>query len=610
MDKNIIERIKLKVKDLPLLPGVYIMKDLYGNIIYVGKAKKLKNRVSQYFINNHKPEKVKQMVEHVYDFDYIIVNSELEALNLEANLIKKNQPFYNILLKDGKAHPFLKINLKQDFPVVELTRKLKKDGAKYFGPFFGSINARDLLDIINCTFGIRNCSLSIKEGKTIKRECLSYFINECLAPCTGKVSKQEYLQEINKVIAFLNGDLKYAKEVLTKKMQICADNLQFERARLYRDYIKQIEKLGEQIITELVKDETIDVFGYSTNGIYADICVISVRNGKVLGATNYSIIETGNAESENIQNFIMQFYLSNNLIPKTIIVNNVENFEELKKWLTLNAEHKVELVMPNKGVKKKLLTMAENNAKEYLEKNLAKEKIAELKTFGAMERLKNILNLTNLPKRIEGFDISNTFGTNKVSSMVVFENGLPKKSHYRKFKIKTVEGINDFASMKETLKRRFEEYKKGEDESFKNLPDLILIDGGMGQLKYAYEAMLNSGVTTNMISLAERFEEIYKPNSNVPVVLERSDYALKLLQNVRDESHRFAITFHKNLRQKQSLFSELKNIPLLGNKKSKELLTHFKSIEKIKNASVEELKSAPNIGDKLANNIYNYFHKN
>lgn len=602
-----IESIKQRVKNLPLSPGVYIMRDETGTIIYIGKAKHLKNRVSQYFLNTVKQPKVQLMADSVKTFDYIICGSELEALNLEANLIKKHQPFYNILLKDGKAHPFFRIDLKQDFPVVEITRKLKRDGAKYFGPYFGSVNARDLLQLINTTFSLKTCKLNLNNGKRAKRECLNYHLGLCHAPCVGKISKEEYRKEIDKVISFLNGDVSYAKTILNEKMIACAQTENFEKAIVYRNNLNTIESLNSKLITELTSYSDIDVVGYFTNGVATVVSVLVVRAGKIMGLNNFNVVDLSITKEEVLTSFVTQYYPNSSTVPAEIVFP-CELGEVVENYLNQFSKNKVKIVVPKIGIRKKLLNMAEINAKEYLEKNIEKEKLAELKTVGAVKLLKDRLNLPELPIRIEGFDISNISGTNMVASMVVFTNGAPNYSHYRKFKIKTVfDKNNDFACMKEVLTRRIAELKN-DDVSFSTRPNLILIDGGKGQLSFAYSVLTSTGVNIPMISLAKKEEEIFMPHESESIKLSKDDYALKLLQRVRDESHRYAITFHRSLRNKNALVSELSKIKLIGKNKEIALLEYFKDINKIKNASVKELMEVKGISEKLANNIYNYFH--
>lgn len=598
--ENRIKYIKEKVSKLPLLPGVYKMLDMYGNVIYIGKAKALKNRVSSYFINTAKPEKVTQMVANVYDFDYIVCPSELEALQLESNLIHENMPFYNILLKDGKAFPYLKIDIKSDFPKVEITRRVKKDGCIYFGPYFGGINITELYGIINNTFKLKDCNIKTMQ----KRACLNYHIGNCLAPCINKVSKEEYREEVKKVVNFLKGDLTEAKRILTEKMLKCSQNLLFEKALEYKNNLAVIEKIDNKLITQLTTADDIDVFGYATNGQNSVITLLIVRGGKLVGVHNYNIIDASIEMADAVTNFITQYYIQNPAIPDTVVVG----FESgaLDEWLSKEKNKKVNVVFAQKGVKKKLLDMAINNGQIDMEKSIEKEKLFLLKTTGAIRRLQEVLGLKRLPKRIEGFDISNISGTNTVASMVVFTNGVPNKAHYRKFRLSR-NTPNDFESMKEVVTRRIGELK-GSDPSFSCTPDLILIDGGKGQLGYAYKVLQENGLYCDIISLAEKEEEIYLPNQSQPVILARNDYSLKLLQNVRDESHRFAITFHRNLRQKNTITSKLKSINGVGEKTIKALYAKLKSFDNIKNADLKTLQDIKGVNKTQAKNIYNYFH--
>lgn len=601
---NRIQYLKEKVSKLPLLPGVYKMLDMYGNIIYIGKAKALKNRVSSYFINTAKPEKVRQMVENVYDFDYIVCPSELEALQLESNLIHHNMPFYNILLKDGKAFPYLKIDIKSNFPRVEITRKVKRDGCLYFGPYFNGISVNELYNIINNTFKLKDCNIKT----TQKRACLNYHIGNCLAPCINKVDKTQYRKEVEKVVRFLKGDLTEAREILTEKMQICSKNLLFEKALEYKRHLEVIEKLNNKLITQLTNLDDIDVFGYATNGQNSVVTLLIVRGGKLVGVQNYNIIDASIEVADAMTNFITQYYLQNPVIPDNVVVG----FESstLVEWLERERGKKVNVVCAKKGVKKQLYDMAVQNGQIDMEKSIEKENLFTLKTTGAIKRLQQVLGLRRLPKRIEGYDISNIQGTNTVASMVVFTNGVANKAHYRKFRISLDDpgAPNDFASMKEVITRRMAELK-GDDLSFSTPPDLILIDGGKGQLGYAYDVLCSTGYECDMISLAKRDEEIYLPNEPEPVVLAKSDYALKLLQNVRDESHRFAITFHRSIRDKKTLSSGLLKIDGVGEKTATALFAHFKSLKNIKAASIAQLLEVKGLSRTTAQNIFKYYNE-
>ena len=603
MQKEILSKIKEKLKTLPQTPGVYRMLDINANIIYVGKAINLKRRVSSYFLATKKPEKVQQMVEHIYDFEYTLTNSETEALNLESNLIHKLQPFYNILLKDGKAFPYIKIDMSKPFPKIEVTRKVMKDKALYFGPYFNKIDIKTLTTIIENTFKLRDCKHNITMEKSLKRPCLNYSMGLCLAPCVNKDIYEEYRLQVYKVINFLKGNLTEAKEILTNKMLNASKLELYEKAIEYRNHLELIENLKRLNITELIRREDIDIFGYATDGEHSAICLLVVRGGKMVGSSNYSVVDGSIQDEETITNFITQYYISQRQVPDNIICE-LDNLDSLQQWLDDFAGKKINLSSPKIATKRKLLDMANDNAKEFLTKTIQQSSVYLLKTQGAMRTLQEKLGLRSLPLRIEGYDISNLQGTNTVSSMVVFENAMPYKKHYRKFKI-DIDQQNDFYSMLQTITRRFNEYKKGEDVSFARKPDLILIDGGLGQLHKAHEALINQGIDIDIVSLAKRDEMIYTTKSSTPIRLAKSDYALRLLQNVRDESHRFAITFNRSLR-KNALTSELNKIEGVGNKTVDKLLTHFKNIANIKNASVEQLNEVVN--NRVANTIYNYYH--
>ena len=592
-----IDYLREKVKELPLQPGVYKMYDKYGNIIYIGKAKKLKNRVGSYFLNTKKAEKVSQMVANVFDFDYIVTTSEFEALNLESNLIHTHQPFYNILLKDGKAFPYIKINVKSKFPKIEITRKVKKDGALYFGPFFNNVKASELYDIINNTFKLRDCN-TLK----VNRECLNYQMGSCLAPCTKRCSESEYMEEVKKVVAFLKGDLSEAKRILTERMMKCAEVEQFERAIVYKDNLKTIEKINEKQVSNLSTLVDADVFGFVATEHSAVISVLVVRGGKMIGLNNFNVVNV-DSEVNLIESFISQYYIEN-IVPKIVVVP-IES-EVISEYLNANSKTKIEVVNAKKGKYKKLLDLATLNAKQDLEKSISKDKLKELKTIGAMKTLQQTLGLRRMPYRIEGYDISHISGTNVVASMVVFSKGLPNKAHYRKFKLSTDQN-NDFDNMKEILTRRVKEYGNG-DVSFDLKPDLILIDGGKGQLSFAYSVIKNEDFDVDMISLAEKNEEVYKPNESEPYIFSRDDFALKLLQNVRDEAHRFAVTFHKNTRNKNTLKSKLLQIDGIGEATVTALYDYFKSYENIKNASLLELTKVKGIKKNQAVSIYEFFN--
>ncbi len=605
MNEEIKKHLKEKVSKLPSQPGVYLMKDQWGNIIYIGKAKNLKNRVSSYFVNTVKALKVEQMVKSVFTFDYVVTNSEWEALNLESNFIKQHKPFYNILLKDGKGHAFIKIDLKQQFPKLEVTRQVKNDGAKYFGPYFSGIRVADVMKIITTTFQLRDCNLSIKEEKPYKRECLNYYLGLCSAPCTNRISKEEYGLEVARVMDFLNGNLDTARDILTKKMMQNAELENFERAIEIRDSLELINRLNQKVITELQKNVDLDVFGYATNGFYSVVSVLVVRAGKTVGVNNFFVLDSSLTDGETLNSFVMQYY-QNTTIPSEIVAFTQMD-EEVKKWLSAQGGKAVTVTVPQKNIKKKLLDLANQNANEHLEKNLEQTKAHWVKTIGALQELQTDLHLSSLPVRMECYDISNMQGTNIVASMVVFVNGEPARTHYRKFKIQSVVGKNnDFESMREVITRRLNNLS-GNDESFKNFPNLIVIDGGKGQLGVAVEVLNQMGVETNIVSLAKKQEEVFVPYQSESIYLNRNHNGLKLLQQIRDEAHRFAITFHRAMRNKNELVSELNNIPGVGEKTRKLLIAQFHGIGNIAKASYEELLAVKGINKTVAKNIVNHF---
>ena len=601
------DRIKERLSTLTTKPGVYVMRDKDGVVIYVGKAKNLKNRVSQYFRNSPKPSKVQAMVDNVDIFDYFITMSEMDALALESNLIKKYQPFYNILLKDGKQFPYIKINLKDAFPKFEIVRKVKKDGAKYFGPYFAGLDAREILKTINTAFKIRTCNQKITATSMAKRECLNYSLGLCSAPCTKRISREEYLKEIDRAINFLNGNDEEIEEILKCKMLQASENENFESAILLRDRLKMIDKLKQRIVANLPKYISKDVFAYVTNGLSGVVTNMVVRGGKILGIISYHYSDAELEEGQTLFNFISQYY-QNMVIPNEIILSHEIDGELLSEYLG----KKINFISNPYAINKKLLEMAQENAKEYLEKHMEKDRIKYDNTLGAVKALQKELFLPRLPSRMECYDISNISGTNKVCSMVVFKNGEPSKKDYRKFKIKTVKGSNDFASLKEALTRRLQRLREGKLESFKELPDLLVIDGGKGQLSSTFEILQDEGYASQipMISLAKRIEEVFVPQSSTPIMLKPNSAPLKLLQRIRDEAHRFAITYHRTIRTNKQTSSVLDNIAGIGPKKRDALLKAFGTSEEIAKASQELLETVPGINPALASAIMAYFRNN
>ncbi|HEY8390935.1 MAG TPA: excinuclease ABC subunit UvrC [Clostridia bacterium] len=597
--------LEQKLKLLPEQPGVYIMYDENGQIIYIGKAKILKNRVRQYFYNSgNQTEKVMAMVAKIADFSYIIATSELDALALESNLIKKHKPPYNILLKDDKSRPYIRIDTRLEYPTVEVTRKLRADGAKYFGPFFG-VAVNEMIELIRGAYLVRNCNY--KKFNSNHRECLNYHLGLCSAPCTRRISPELYKKQVEKVIAFLSGKDDRIEEILKARMMNAASEEKFEAAISYRNKLEMLSKMKQRIITSLPKTTNLDIFSFSSNPSLCVISVLIVRAGKMSGAENFPIIDVTMEPEEMLSSFLLQYYDGTRNPAEEIIVPVLpDNETGLKEWIYSKYKKNVQFFVPKQGVRKQLLDNANINAVDYLEKYAGREKIKEDMTKGAVEGLKEKLGLRRAPQIMECYDISNISGTDKVASMVVFVGGEPDKSRYRRFRIKTVEGADDFKSMHEVILRRLERLKN-KDEKFGATPDLIIIDGGKGQLSSAYEAMQQLGLNIEMISLAKREEEVFLVNQSDPIVLDKSSWELKLLQRIRDEAHRFAITYHKSLREKH-IVTELVNIEGVGKRRAELLYKHFMSIEDIKRADVQTLSKIKGISDQVAQKIYDYFH--
>lgn len=602
---KIMVDFKAKIKDVPDNPGVYLMLDDDGNIIYVGKAKNLKNRLKSYFFNiANRTAKVMAMLEHVADFRYIICASEIDALLTENNLIKKHHPRYNILLKDDKAYPFLRIDMKEKYPTITLVRKLKNDGAKYFGPYMQSVNIKDIFDLIHTAFPLRECSRDMSKKS---RPCLNYHLGRCLAPCTGNVNEEEYKQEVAKVIDFLRGNDREVENVLKEKMMKFASEENFEVALNYRNKLAILDKLVRKQVSTLPRDLNLDIFAFESNGIVSCINMLVVRAGKLVGGENFVV----DCLDEDIASYLYQYYLNNAPLCDEIVVDNVEDISTLEKAINDIATHTVRVVEPKQGARKQLLELSHSNAYDAMTKQGTQEERKVLRTTGAVTLLAQLLNLNTLPMRIECYDISHISGTDKVASMVVFEGGEPKKSHYRKFKIKTVDQNNDFACMAEVLTRRLQELENSEDESFASTPDLLLIDGGKGQLSYVLDVLKKMNrQDLQVASLAKRYEEVYLgSNPTTPVILPRDSVALQLLQRVRDEAHRFAITFHRNLRSKHLSESILKSINGVGQKRANDMIKAFGAVEEIKRQTPELLAKTCKIPINLATIIIDTLNK-
>ena len=548
------------------------------------------------------------MVSKIYTFDYIITHNEIEALVLENNLIKKHKPPYNILLKDDKNYPFIRIDMNDKFPKIQVVRKLTKDGAKYFGPYMQGISAKEIMELIHSAFTLRTCNVNMENQPKNHRPCLNHHIGRCLAPCVGAVSHEKYMEIIGEVIKFLQGNDKSIERIIKEKMIAASEKEEFELAIYYRERLKVLEKLVRKQVTALPSDMDLDIFAIASDGINTVVSMLFVRGGKLLGGDKQIIDALSIDCVSTLESFVYSYYNSDNLLVSQILVNEeLEDTTLISEYLSEKKGSKVLVASPIMGVRKQLVDMAYANAKDYLAKCKTIEERNFNMTLGAVNQLQQALNLPIPPNRIECYDISNISGTDKVSSMVVFENGEKAGKMYRKFKIKTVEGSNDFASMKETLIRRFS-HLKDDDMSFSATPDLIVVDGGKGQLKYALSAMEECRVNFNIISLAEREEEIYLPHRSEPLVLSKDSQALRLLQRIRDEAHRFAITYHRNLRGKRQTRSELLQIEGVGDAMVKKLFATFKTLNGIKNASVEEIAEIKGMSEKVATNIYQFYH--
>ena len=596
--------VQEKLKLLPDEPGVYIMLDKDGNVIYVGKARVLKNRVRQYFHSTLKTEKVAAMVANIADFYYIITKSEIDALSLENNLIKKYKPKYNILLKDDKTYPYIKVTVGEKYPAFGISRKLTK-GSRYFGPYMGGVRVKDVLEIVNMAFGVRICSTAI--GDKPKKPCLNYHIHRCAAPCAHLISPEEYGQKVKAAMRFLDGDDADVEQLLREKMQFYAENEEFELALDCRNKLEMLSKIALKRITALKKDINADVVAYVSNNLYSAVNILIVRRGIMQGASTYAV-ENASADSEALTSFLAQYYTRHQL-PDELIVQDFCESALLGEYLRTAHGKSVSVSMPKQGIRRQLLSMAEKNAAEYLEKAIDKIRHKEDMTINACNRLQEILGLSPYPRRMECYDISNISGVDKVGSMVVFIDGEADRDSYRRFKIRTVEGADDFASLREVLSRRLSKLGTEEEERFPK-PDLVIIDGGKGQLSSVKAIFDETGVTDiDLISLAKREEEIFTLGSRESVRLDKRDYCLQLLQRIRDEAHRFAITFFRNIHSKRSLTSVLAEIPGVGKIKRRALIEKFGTIDRIMRASTEELAQAEGIGEMLAATIKKYFEE-
>lgn len=593
-----------KIRSLPVKPGVYLFKDEKGEILYIGKASNLRQRVRSYFTHTAElSPKHQRMLSRVVDVDFFIADNEAEAIIWECQLIKKHRPKYNVRLKDDKSYPYLKIDLNDEWPGVYITRKWVEDGGRYFGPFASSSSVKTTLEVLKKTFPFRSCSKKIRGDD--KRACIEYDIRRCLGPCIGAVSKEEYRQMLNRIILFLEGKDESIKEELKQKMEEAAERLEFEKAALFRDQLRAIEKVSQrQKISPSLGD--LDVIALAQEKDLAYAQVFFIRQGKIWGKEGFALEGTSEEKPSFIMtSFVKQFYASNPNIPPLILTQYPLEEEGIKDWLSLRRGGELKLEVPQDGEEKGLMEIVYKNALEGLGQYKIKQTIIPEALDSALRELEQRLYLPRLPNRVECYDISTTYGDWAVGSMVVFEGGKPKPAHYRRFKIKTVSGMDDYAMLQEILRRRF---KRGEEieTPWGIMPDLILIDGGRGQLNACLEVMKELKIEgVPVVSIAKEKEEIYHPNFPKPISLPPSP-ALYLLQRIRDEAHRFALSYHIKVRRKTTFVSALDTIPGIGPKRKKALLRKFGSMEGIKEASIEEIASTPGMNKKLAQKVKSY----
>lgn len=611
--KNWGEKLEEKIRMLPDSPGCYLMKNREGTIIYVGKAVNLKNRVRSYFRDTVHTPKVDAMIAHIDDFDILLCETNLEALILECNLIKLYKPYYNILLKDDKHYPYLKVDMRQPFPRLELCRKLEQDGARYFGPYIGAGAVRQVLEAVRDVFPLRSCR-QVLPPKTEKRPCVNYDIGRCMAPCAGKCTEEQYRTMMEGVLRFLNGDYESVIRSLRKDMEEAAAAMRYEKAARIRDKIKDVEGMMERQIALRTDRSEQDLIAIAQDGLDAMIQILYIRGGRMIGGDHFALPrEGGEKPGDVIASFMTQYYEAAGLIPRNVLCQELPEgaAEQLEQWLRQKKGSAVTVATPQRGEKHELVLLAAKNAKDALEKRNARRTIREERTVGAAENLGKILGMDRFPRRIEGYDISNTQGEQSVAAMVVFIDGEPAKKEYRHFRIKTVEGANDFESLYETLSRRYahaaKEVREGtEDGKFTDLPDLILIDGGPQQLRFARQAILDQGLEPPaMFGLAEKREEIWLPDAQEPILLDHRTPELQLVQRVRDEAHRFGIIHHRTLRGKASIHSQLEDIPGIGPARRKALLKAFGSLKAIRQASREELLAVKGMNAAAADAVLN-----
>ena len=609
--------IQEELKKLPARPGVYIMHDEKDHIIYVGKAISLKNRVRQYFqASRNKGVKIEQMVTHIRRFEYIVTDSELEALVLECNLIKEHHPKYNTMLMDDKTYPFIKVTTGEAFPRVVLSRKMLKDKAKYFGPYTSSQAVRDTIDLIHKLYHLRSCNRSLPRDIEKERPCLNYHIKQCDAPCQGYISQEEYGKAVNEVLRFLNGNYDAVLKELEEKMNAASESLEFERAIEYRELISSVRKVAQkQKITDS-SGEDRDILAVASEEEDAVVQVFFIRGGRLIGRDHFYLrISKGESPSEILNSFVMQYYAGTPFIPAELMLQDeVEDRELLEEWLSSKRGQKVAIKVPKKGTKEKLVELARENALLVLSKDKERLKREEGRTIGAVKEIAALLDLDKIV-RMEAYDISNTNGFESVGSMVVYERGRPKRNDYRKFKIRGIQGADDYGSMREVLTRRFTHGLKEREENvelgkFTSFPDLIMMDGGKGQVNVALQVLdelhLHIPVCGMVKDDHHRTRGLYYQNEEIPI--DRSSEAFRLITRIQDEAHRFAIEYHRQLRGKGQVHSILDDIEGIGPARRKALMRHYTSLDDIRKAKIEELAQIPSMNEKAAESVYKFFH--
>ena len=609
--------IQEELKKLPARPGVYIMHDEKDHIIYVGKAISLKNRVRQYFqASRNKGVKIEQMVTHIRRFEYIVTDSELEALVLECNLIKEHHPKYNTMLMDDKTYPFIKVTTGEAFPRVVLSRKMLKDKAKYFGPYTSSQAVRDTIDLIHKLYHLRSCNRSLPRDIGKERPCLNYHIKQCDAPCQGYISQEEYGKAVNEVLRFLNGNYDAVLKELEEKMNAASEALEFERAIEYRELISSVRKVAQkQKITDS-SGEDRDILAVASEEEDAVVQVFFIRGGRLIGRDHFYLrISKGESPSEILNSFVMQYYAGTPFIPAELMLQDeVEDRELLEEWLSSKRGQKVAIKVPKKGTKEKLVELARENALLVLSKDKERLKREEGRTIGAVKEIAALLDLDKIV-RMEAYDISNTNGFESVGSMVVYERGRPKRNDYRKFKIRGIQGADDYGSMREVLTRRFTHGLKEREENvelgkFTSFPDLIMMDGGKGQVNVALQVLdelhLHIPVCGMVKDDHHRTRGLYYQNEEIPI--DRSSEAFRLITRIQDEAHRFAVEYHRQLRGKGQVHSILDDIEGIGPARRKALMRHYMSLDDIRKAKIEELAQIPSMNEKAAESVYKFFH--